>query len=326
MAATARCSYWLVKVASAVHATQFLRVSVILPLEVVLGELRMTTDRIFGISSKGWRTLATWTLTGTIGCILFAVTFNYFAFRNFDSAVLSRGIIVAVILPILLAGPLFFYLTLKMRELARLNYQLNQLATKDFGTGLLNRRALIMRVDEETAKMAFNPAITHLFLVVDADRFKSINDQYGHAAGDEALKLISAALEKSIRSYDVVGRIGGEEFAVFLPNVPEKDATYIADRLRRAVASSEFRPNGLRYDLSVSVGGVVYQNATAFTELFKAADANLYAAKEQGRNCSIITALDDCHPARKTEQHENQSAQTGSERRRSTFNQPLAAA
>ena len=155
-----------------------------------------------------------------------------------------------------------------------------------------------MRVNDETAKMAFNPLITHLFLVVDADRFKSINDKFGHAYGDEALKLISAALEKSVRSYDIVGRIGGEEFAVFLPNVSTKDALYIADRLRRAVASSEFKPKGARYDLSVSVGGVIYHQATAFTELFKAADANLYAAKEQGRNRSIITPLDGCYPTR----------------------------
>jgi diguanylate cyclase len=258
----------------------------------------MSGQRLFGISGKGWRTLVTWTLSGTLGCILFAVTFNFFAFRNLDNTAMSRGIIVAVILPVLLAGPLFFYLTLKMRELARLNYQLNELATKDFGTGLLNRRALIMRVNDETAKMAFNPSISHLFLVVDADRFKAVNDQFGHAHGDEALKLISAALEKSVRGYDIVGRIGGEEFAVFLPNVSAKDATYIADRLRRAVASSEFKPKGVRYDLSVSVGGVIYQTATPFTELFKAADANLYAAKEQGRNRAIITLLEESRPAR----------------------------
>lgn len=261
----------------------------------------MNTKRPFGVSIKGWRTLFSWTLSGTFGCVLFAVVFNYFAFRDLDDIALGRGLAVAIVLPVLLAGPLFFYLTLKMRELSRLNYQLNELATKDFGTGLLNRRALITRVNDETAKMAFNPSITHLFLVVDADRFKAINDRYGHAYGDDALKLISAALEKSVRSYDIVGRIGGEEFAVFLPNVTPKDALYIADRLRRAVASSEFRPKGYRYDLSVSIGGVIYQEATAFSELFKAADANLYAAKEQGRNRSVITLFGENYPSRESQ-------------------------
>ncbi|MGL4406353.1 MAG: GGDEF domain-containing protein [Notoacmeibacter sp.] len=247
---------------------------------------------------KGWRTLVTWTFCGTLGCVLFAVAFNYFAFRDLDDIALGRGIAVAIVLPILLAGPLFFYITLKMRELSRLNHQLNELATKDFGTGLLNRGALISRVNDETAKMAFNPSITHLFLVVDADWFKSINDRYGHACGDDALKAISAALEKSIRSYDIVGRIGGEEFAVFLPNVKPADAQYIADRLRRAVASTNFKPKGFRHDLSVSIGGVIYHQATAFGDLFKAADANMYAAKEQGRNRSIVTLYGENYPSR----------------------------
>ena len=259
-------------------------------------EEKKPENKLFGISSKGWRTLLKSTLLGTIGCILFSMTFNYFAFRNLGTIPMSRGQMAAIILPILLAGPLFFYLTLKLRELARLNYQLTELATKDFGTGLLNRRALITRVNDETAKMAFNPSITHLFLVVDADRFKSINDRFGHACGDEALRLISTAIENSVRSYDIVGRIGGEEFAVFLPNVSTNDAPYIADRLRRAVASCEFRPKGIRHDLSVSVGGVIYDKATAFTELFQAADTNLYAAKEQGRNCAIVTQFGDNYP------------------------------
>ena len=271
--------------------------------------------KLFGISSKGWRTQLKWTLSGTFGCVLFAVTFNYFAFRDLDSTAMSRGLAVAIILPILLAGPLFFYLTLKLRELARLNYQLNELATKDFGTGLLNRRALITRVNDETAKMAFNPSLTHLFLVVDADRFKSINDRFGHACGDEALRLISSALEKSVRSYDIVGRIGGEEFAVFLPNVTTKDALYIADRLRRAVASSKFLPRGIRYDLSVSIGGVIYREATTFTDLFQAADANLYAAKDQGRNCSIVTRFGENYPPRSDAEAFDSAVQTRDERR-----------
>jgi diguanylate cyclase len=251
----------------------------------------MEAKRVLGVSSKGWRTLVTWTVSGTLGCILFAVTFNYFAFSDLDKIAMSRGLIVAVVLPILLAGPLFFFLTLKLRELSRLNHQLNELATRDFGTGLLNRRALIARVSDETAKMVFSPSISHLFLVVDADSFKSINDKFGHAHGDEALRIISEALEKAVRSYDIVGRIGGEEFAVFLPNVAAKDALYVADRLRRTVAAAEFKPKGERYDLSVSIGGVIYTQAKPFTELFQAADANLYAAKERGRNCSIITPL-----------------------------------
>ena len=105
----------------------------------------MDTKGLLGISPKGWKTLLSWTLSGTAGCVIFSVIFNYFAFRDLETVAVARALATATILPILLAGPLFFYLILKLRELARVNHQLNELATKDFGTGLLNRRALIMR-------------------------------------------------------------------------------------------------------------------------------------------------------------------------------------
>jgi predicted signal transduction protein with EAL and GGDEF domain len=78
------------------------------------------------------------------------------------------------------------------------------------------------------------------------------------------------------------------------------DSLYVADRLRRAVASLEFRPNRDRHDLSVSVGGVVFNDAIPFSELFRAADANLYAAKDAGRNRSVITVFGDRHHAKAT--------------------------
>jgi diguanylate cyclase len=254
--------------------------------------------RLFGMSMRGWRMVAGWTLAGTAGCIAFSVAFNALVFFDLEMKIFLRAIAVAVVLPVLLAGPLFFYLTMKMRELARANHQLNELATRDPGTGLLNRRALISRVNEESAKMAFNPRITHLFVVVDADRFKLINDRFGHSSGDEALALIAGALQKSVRHYDVVGRIGGEEFALSLPNVSIDDAIYISERLRRSVTSLQFRPRGQRHDLSVSIGGVIYNEPTAFSDLFKAADGNLYAAKAEGRNCCIITHYGDHAPTR----------------------------
>ena len=151
----------------------------------------------FGISSRGGRSLLKWTLGGTFGCLMISVLFNYFMFRDLDTVAQMRGLAVAIILPIVLAGPLFFYLTLKMREMARMNHHLHELATKDFGTGLLNRRALIVRIDNECKKMAFKSSLAHLFLVVDADRFKLINDKFGHTQGDEALKLIASALENA---------------------------------------------------------------------------------------------------------------------------------
>jgi diguanylate cyclase (GGDEF)-like protein len=172
-----------------------------------------------------------------------------------------------------------------------LNHILHEMATHDHVTGLLNRRALINEVTEVTQRAAAADGQTHLFLVLDADRFKQINDRFGHARGDEALAIIARALKSSIRQYDLIGRLGGEEFGILLPRVEAADAPYVADRLRRAVSSADFRPARDRHDLSVSVGGVVFNDARPFSELFSAADANLYRAKDEGRNRCVVTSL-----------------------------------
>jgi diguanylate cyclase len=247
------------------------------------------TSRFMGISPRGWKSLLLWTMLGTTGCVAFSVAFNYLVFRELDGPVFARAIAVAVLLPIMLAGPLFFYLTLKMRELARLNHKLRDLATLDHVTGLLNRSAMIAAVATQTARMTTMSSTSHLFLVVDADRFKSINDRYGHQSGDEALALIAQTLRGSVRGHDIVGRLGGEEFGLLLLNVSAEDAMYVTDRLRRAIASVEFRPVRVRHDLSVSVGGVVFRDDLPFSQLFRAADANLYLAKHEGRNRGVVT-------------------------------------
>ena len=248
------------------------------------------SDKIFGTSLRGWRNVILWTIGGTSGCILFSVLFNSAVFAEMPDQAYRLGILVAIVLPTLLAGPLFFYLTLKMRELARANYKLHILATEDSLTGLSNRSAMIDAV-QERSEICANSAkkTTDLFVVVDADHFKKINDLFGHAEGDRALRLIAHSLRDGVRKNDVAGRIGGEEFALLLVDVTINDAIYIVDRLRRAISAISYKPNGIRYDLSVSLGGVVHDGKKSFAQLFKAADTNLYQAKADGRNCSVVT-------------------------------------
>ncbi len=121
-------------------------------------------------------------------------------------------------------------------------------------------------------------------LVIDADHFKAINDRFGHGQGDEALRIISRAIRNSVRGGDLVGRLGGEEFGVFLPGANEMNAADVAERIRRAIADAAFLPNGARCPLSVSVGGAVYEVRIDFSDLFRVADQRLYEAKEAGRN------------------------------------------
>ena len=242
---------------------------------------------LFGeISARGWLKLASWTVFGTLGCLAVSLGYNWLMFRDMDAEALRRGLVSATVLPVILAGPLFFFLTLKLRELAIANHRLSDLASLDGLTGCLNRRAFTDRTERRMG------AGGGALLVVDADHFKAINDSFGHDRGDEALRLIAAAIRSVLRADDAVGRLGGEEFGIYLACAGRVSAAEVAERIRAAVAAVVFIPaGGKRHPLSVSVGCAVHERPAGFRELFSLADQNLYAAKKQGRNRIGLTAV-----------------------------------
>lgn len=244
------------------------------------------------LSPSAWLQLAGWTVFGTLGCIAVSLAVTYAVFRNASAEVLHLGLIEATVLPILLAGPLFFYLTLKLRELAIVNHKLVVAASTDALTACLNRGAFSTRVENVLAgEIARRKRAIGALLVIDADHFKSVNDRFGHAEGDEALRLIVAAIQPCLRGDDMLGRLGGEEFAVFLPGVTPVNAADIAERIRRSVADAPFRPGGNSHVLTVSVGGALFDRPVVFEELFRVADLHLYEAKGAGRNRVELAAM-----------------------------------
>lgn len=177
------------------------------------------------------------------------------------------------------------------RELARAHAQLtaahrrlSEKASRDEMTGMLNREAFFATLDRSQRK-----ADRGSLLIIDADHFKTINDNYGHPAGDDALLLITAAIERGVRSGDVLGRIGGEEFAAFLVGAAEPEAKCVAERIRREVELIRFHPvEGRTVPLTVSIGGITCGESATVSELMRAADRRLYEAKHRGRNLSIL--------------------------------------
>jgi diguanylate cyclase (GGDEF)-like protein len=145
-------------------------------------------------------------------------------------------------------------------------------------------------------------------MVVDADNFKAINDHFGHAAGDSALKLIALGAKSALRAADLIGRVGGEEFAVFLPRAGLVEARNIGERVRSAVGEMDFRPLGEPETLTVSVGGTVFQGPVSFTELFESADACLYSAKHRGRNRVEFSTTSTGPPPGRPSDRENQTS------------------
>jgi diguanylate cyclase (GGDEF)-like protein len=168
-----------------------------------------------------------------------------------------------------------------------LNAELEQLAMTDYLTNLYNRRYFIQRGEEEIKRTNRNRQPLAL-LMLDIDEFKKINDTIGHGAGDWALQQIAAVLKSSLREIDILGRIGGEEFAALLPNTPLSDATLLAERVRQSIASTPFptQGNALIKTITISVGVAAFTDEmSGIDDLLRNADAALYLAKDSGRNC-----------------------------------------
>ncbi|MDE2445520.1 MAG: GGDEF domain-containing protein [Alphaproteobacteria bacterium] len=204
------------------------------------------------------------------------------------------------ILPFLVSFPLLSYLIHKAdqaaelnknlqaayRELAALHAQLTEKSRKDDMTGVLNRTAFLEHIESLKEDQQQGT-----LLMIDADHFKQINDRFGHLIGDEALIVIAQTISAAVRSNDVVGRLGGEEFGVFLKGARKSDARAISERIRASINALEFKPTAEnRHTLTVSIGGVTTKKANDWKRVLQHADAGLYEAKKQGRNRVVLLA------------------------------------
>jgi diguanylate cyclase len=206
---------------------------------------------------------------------------------------LHPALVGASVLPLLLAGPAIGYMSMKLRQMSRRNRELEHTATHDGMTSLLNRSAFAGTVSQKLREIAAAVNGCGAFLLIDADHFKRINDCHGHAMGDRALCQIAAHLNAVSRSGDVIGRLGGEEFGLFLPGAALPSAQAAAERLRREIAAASLTgPNGEPVTLSVSIGGLCFRGETDFEAIFQHADRKLYEAKANGRNRSEFAEHD----------------------------------
>ena len=158
-----------------------------------------------------------------------------------------------------------------------------QQATHDPLTGVFNRRQLedVLRKEVVRAERHARPLSVAM---MDADHFKAINDTYGHQTGDEVLRAISDRCRKSLRSHDVFGRYGGEEFVIVFPETNLEEAGAVAERLRVAVAENPIQVGDNALGVTVSIGLAAYAPGQDVDKLFQRADSALYTAKQDGRN------------------------------------------
>jgi len=168
---------------------------------------------------------------------------------------------------------------------AEAHAEIRRLSVTDELTGAYNVRHVMQRLREEM-EFARRHDDNVSLLVIDGDAMKTVNDQYGHAEGNRVLVEITRVMRGSLRLSDVLGRFGGDEFIVVLPRTSSRDALITAERMRLAVAGSDFRNSwGEPIHATVSIGIATYpQNGMTADDLFRAADRALYAAKQDGRN------------------------------------------
>jgi two-component system cell cycle response regulator len=177
----------------------------------------------------------------------------------------------------------------RLQDRLKENYRRSlSLALTDELTGLYNRRYALVHLDEQLARVN-QGADGMALLVIDVDHFKRVNDTHGHDAGDDVLRQLAARLQNGVRNFDLVARLGGEEFVVIMPEANLGFAAKAADRLRQSVAAEPFTitASGKELPVTISLGVTIAEPGDDRARLLKRADDALYAAKAAGRNRAI---------------------------------------
>ena len=184
-------------------------------------------------------------------------------------------------------GELAYYAAIErdLTEHKKLQFALEAMARTDGLTGLANHQAFM-----EQAKNEFSRARRYSrslsVIMIDIDHFKLINDKHGHAAGDQVLRQLGQRCHNRLRDSDFLGRIGGEEFALLLPDTPQDNALYVAERMRKQLGKTSIElDNGITLNITASFGvAAMNENDRDFNAVLQRADAAMYEAKHAGRN------------------------------------------
>jgi diguanylate cyclase (GGDEF)-like protein len=213
-----------------------------------------------------------------------------------DFAEFDLGVLITVVVAVNPALAVFAVPTVLLVRRFMMHAQLLAQSRVDTKTGLLNASTWEREASIEIAR-AVRTSTPLAVALVDIDHFKAVNDTYGHLVGDKALRAVTDALQSQLRSYDLAGRFGGEEFAILLPHAHEVDALHVAERLRAHIAAMSIPVgndpgSGSAVRVTISVGVASLDGASReLTDMLAAADAALYYAKETGRNKThMVTA------------------------------------
>ena len=189
---------------------------------------------------------------------------------------------IAALIPMIITPPLAFILLHILRLLTSTIGHVDRQVRFDPMTGLYSRNYFL-----EKARMMLDEG--GAFLMVDADHFKRVNDTHGHAVGDETLKRFAQALRAGNKPTSLIGRLGGEEFGIFIPKGKMQDADLAAIRTSAAICSLCHTISGRELHMTASIGGAVHEAGMVLEDLIRLADERLYRAKNTGRNRAVLS-------------------------------------
>ncbi|UTW00356.1 GGDEF domain-containing protein [Marinomonas rhizomae] len=226
-------------------------------------------------------------ILASAGNLLISVLFNF-------QTSFFEDVFRASIIPIFLAPLLSWHLVGMFYQMDILEKEMSRLAKVDDLTSVCNRRFFYKQI-EDWLGAKLNIDTKYAFFVIDLDVFKGINDRYGHLCGDKVLQKFGCILREQAPVSSVVGRLGGEEFAIFVPNMDAESAETLAKNICQRTRDIVVKHNNISVSFSVSIGfsiNINYHKST-IENAFKYADLALYEAKESGRDCYRLSIAEE---------------------------------
>jgi diguanylate cyclase (GGDEF)-like protein len=221
----------------------------------------------------------------TLISIAASLMLTYALMTAFGMEITLPPMLIAALVPMAVASAVSWGVVAALFRVHHLEAEIRRVATYDMVTGLMTRRAFFS-TSESIHRIACRNKTPMSVLCMDIDDFKRINDGYGHSAGDAVLAFFGKTLSQCARKSDVVGRIGGEEFAMILPDTDLAGAINLAQKIRNTIndAGIRYSEHTIRFTVSFGAAEINHEEAPALEALLQQSDVALYAAKGSGKN------------------------------------------
>lgn len=240
-----------------------------------------------------WIWLAAFTLVGTIGAVGLSFLVHYLLFFSEDINPYRQSLLAALILPVVIAAPLLFYIAYTSQTVRSYRNERNFAAAHDPSTEVLNGNAFTTLVERRRNRPISEAGRTYgALLIVEAQNARSINIDYGFRWGEESMRQIASVIRANVRRSDIVGRLSDSEFGIFLPGATVEQAREVGERIRSAAAETPFLAEGNEIRLSLDIGGVIFEDQIEFRGLMRVASEQLDKARSKNDDGFRLSALD----------------------------------